>query len=82
MMAGAFMQNQLNLLLLFIFLILLAACRETSAPANVARSQRPIKAVTTVGIIGDIVEDVGGKRDFRSRMTGSLKQPMTLRSMR
>jgi manganese/zinc/iron transport system substrate-binding protein len=56
-------QNRLKqLLILFTSLVVLTACRETSPPASVDVAQRPIKAVTTIGMIGDVVKNVGGER--------------------
>jgi hypothetical protein len=49
------MSDRLKRLILFTTLILLAACREPSMPASVNLAQRPINAVTTIGMIGDIV---------------------------
>lgn len=56
------MRRLLNLLLLVILTALLAACGGASAAAKVDVSQRPINAVTTIGMIGDIVRQVGGER--------------------
>jgi manganese/zinc/iron transport system substrate-binding protein len=62
MTAGVFMRNLFHLLSLFILLFLLAGCRETTASASADLSQRPINAVATIGMIGDIVQNVGGER--------------------
>lgn len=56
------MRRVLKLLLLVILTALLAACGGTSAAAKVDVSSRPINAVTTIGMIGDIVRQVGGER--------------------
>ena len=56
------MLNQFKFLILLTTLILFTACRETSTSTNVDISQRPINAVTTIGMIGDIVKNVGGER--------------------
>jgi manganese/zinc/iron transport system substrate-binding protein len=48
--------------LLLTVCLLLAACRGIAAPASADLSQRPINAVTTIGMIGDIVRNVGGER--------------------
>lgn len=52
----------LKLAVLISLAAILTACRETAAPANADVSQRPIQAVTTIGMIGDIVKQVGGER--------------------
>lgn len=48
---------------LFIVLIgLLTACGQTAGEAVADLSQRPIRVVTTIGMITDIVQNVGGER--------------------
>jgi manganese/zinc/iron transport system substrate-binding protein len=58
----------------FLFLILalplLAACGTSSTQAGIDLTNRPIKAVTTIGMIGDIVENVGGSRVEVARLMG------------
>lgn len=49
-------------LLLILTLPLLAACDTASSQAGDDLSTRPIQTVTTIGMIGDIVEHVGGDR--------------------
>jgi manganese/zinc/iron transport system substrate-binding protein len=56
------MRNPFKLIALLILLILLAGCRDSAASASVDLAQRPINAVTTIGMIGDIVKNVGGER--------------------
>jgi manganese/zinc/iron transport system substrate-binding protein len=63
MIAGALMPHPFKFLILFTTLMLLAACGRPIAstpPDDLA--QRPINAVTTIGMIGDIVKNVGGER--------------------
>jgi manganese/zinc/iron transport system substrate-binding protein len=58
----------------FLFLILalplLAACGTAEIQAGIDLTNRPIKAVTTIGMIGDIVENVGGSRVEVTRLMG------------
>jgi manganese/zinc/iron transport system substrate-binding protein len=58
----------------FLFLILalplLAACGTAETQAGIDLTNRPIKAVTTIGMIGDIVENVGGSRVEVARLMG------------
>jgi manganese/zinc/iron transport system substrate-binding protein len=52
-----------TLLLLSLVLIpLLAACGQPAAQAEVDLSQRPIRVVTTIGMIADAVQVIGGER--------------------
>ncbi len=42
--------------------ILLAACGRSGGPSDVPLSERPIRVVTTIGMIADITQNVGGER--------------------
>jgi len=61
-MADTVVHNRFQLLIFLTSIFFLAACRETAAPVNADLSQRPINAVTTTGMVGDIVRNVGGER--------------------
>ncbi|CAG0926605.1 Periplasmic zinc-binding protein TroA [Thermoflexales bacterium] len=56
------MQRFIKLYRLVILAALLAACRQTTVQASVDLAERPINAVATIGMIGDIVQNVGGER--------------------
>ena len=69
-------QNRLRtaLLLIGVIGVLLAGCGEKSA-AKVDLSQRQIRVTTTVGMIKDIVINVGGERVVVSGLMGSGVDP-------
>lgn len=48
--------------LIFLMLLSLAACNSETAQGGEDLAQRPIRAVTTIGMIADVVENVGGDR--------------------
>jgi manganese/zinc/iron transport system substrate-binding protein len=56
--------------MLILLLPLLAACGTATTQADGELAERPIRAVTTIGMIGDIVENVGGDRVNVSRLMG------------
>jgi manganese/zinc/iron transport system substrate-binding protein len=62
-------------LFLILLLPLLAACSTPTTQADGELSTRPIKAVTTIGMIGDIVENVGGERVEVIRLMGPGVDP-------
>jgi manganese/zinc/iron transport system substrate-binding protein len=53
--------KKIKFLFLILLLPLLAACDSETSQAG-ELSERPIRAVATIGMIGDIVENVGGER--------------------
>jgi manganese/zinc/iron transport system substrate-binding protein len=74
MIAGALMPHSAKLLILFI--TLLAACgRPIASTPPDDLTQRPIHAVTTIGMIGDIVKNVGGERVKVTRLMGPGVDP-------
>jgi len=56
------MKRPWTLFLLLILLVLLAACDELGTADAVDLSERQIKVVATIGMITDVVENVGGAR--------------------
>jgi manganese/zinc/iron transport system substrate-binding protein len=56
-----FFVKKIKFLFLILLLPLLAACDSETSQAG-ELSERPIRAVATIGMIGDIVENVGGER--------------------
>jgi manganese/zinc/iron transport system substrate-binding protein len=67
--------RKILLLLLIFTLPLLAACGTSQTQAGGDLSNRPIKVVTTIGMIGDIVQNVGGQRVEVSRLMGPGVDP-------
>jgi manganese/zinc/iron transport system substrate-binding protein len=57
-----FMRKYIGLLVIFVLAFLLVGCGEESADGNDDLSQRPIKVVATIGMITDIVKNIGGER--------------------
>lgn len=62
--------RKITLLFLILLLPVLAACATAETQAGADLSARPIKAVTTIGMIGDIVENIGGDRVEVTRLMG------------
>ncbi len=62
--------HKIEYIFLILLLPLLAACGAQATQAGVDVSTRPIQAVTTIGMIGDIVENVGGERVEVTRLMG------------
>lgn len=56
------MNKQFGILFLLVLALLLAGCSDETAASNDDLSQRPIKVVTTIGMITDIVQNIGGER--------------------
>lgn len=56
------MRSCIGFLALLCFAFLLAGCGEETAAGNDDLAQRPIRVVTTIGMITDIVQNVGGER--------------------
>jgi manganese/zinc/iron transport system substrate-binding protein len=56
------MRKYIGLLVIFVLAFLLVGCGEESADGNDDLSQRPIKVVATIGMITDIVKNIGGER--------------------
>jgi manganese/zinc/iron transport system substrate-binding protein len=63
-----------------LILPLLAACKAGGTQAGADLSSRPINAVTTIGMIGDIVENVGGDRIEVTRLMGPGIDPHLYRA--
>jgi len=56
------MYRRMTQLLQFILILMLVACADAGATDGVPLSERPIAVVATIGMITDIVENVGGER--------------------
>jgi manganese/zinc/iron transport system substrate-binding protein len=66
--------------LIILTLPILAACGTASTQAGVNLSDRPIQVVTTIGMIGDIVEHVGGDRVEVTALMGPGVDPHLYRA--
>jgi manganese/zinc/iron transport system substrate-binding protein len=54
--------NKRFILSLLVIVLLLAACGQSADPPAEDLSERPVRVVTTIGMITDTVENVGGER--------------------
>lgn len=67
--------RNLLLALTIILALALTACGEVSGSDDVDLSERPIRVVTTIGMITDIVENVGGERVQANGLMGPGVDP-------
>lgn len=58
-----------------LLLTLLAACSQSAGPSDADLSERQIRVVTTIGMITDMVENVGGERVAVTGMMGPGVDP-------